>query len=106
MGGYRHEIQQIHEGGGAANFLNLTSVHQRLQQADRLHWTVFVLKLHKQVSNRILEPYQMIKDHRTKMSVGDIGRVLDGDLDLFMKTYLMQKASGTLGQPTPDDDEE
>ncbi len=59
-----------------------------------------------QIRSYVLQPYQMIKDHRTKMSVGDIGRVLDGDLDLFMKTYLMQKASGTLGQPTPDDDDE
>ena len=31
---------------------------------------------------------------------------LDGDLDMFIKTYLMQKASGTLGAPAPADDEE
>ncbi|MDO8793078.1 MAG: peptide chain release factor 2 [Vicinamibacterales bacterium] len=59
-----------------------------------------------QIRSYVLQPYQMIKDHRTKMSVGDIGRVLDGDLDLFMKTYLMQKASGTLGQATTDEEEE
>ena len=45
----------------------------------------------------MLQPYQMIKDHRTKVEVGDVNRVLDGDLDSFIKTYLMQKASGTLG---------
>jgi len=59
-----------------------------------------------QIRSYVLQPYQMIKDHRTKMSVGDIQRVLDGDLDGYIKTYLMQKASGTLGQATPDDDEE
>jgi hypothetical protein len=31
--------------------------------------------------------------------------VLDGDIDPFIKAYLMQKASGTLGQPATDDDE-
>ena len=50
-----------------------------------------------QIRSYVLQPYQMIKDHRTKMQVGDVNRVLDGDIDAFIKTYLMQKASGTLG---------
>jgi peptide chain release factor 2 len=58
-----------------------------------------------QIRSYVLQPYQMIKDHRTKMEVGDINRVLDGDLDPFIKTYLMQKASGTLGAPASADDE-
>jgi len=52
-----------------------------------------------QIRSYVLQPYQMIKDHRTKVEVGDVNRVLDGDLDSFIKTYLMQKASGTLGVP-------
>jgi hypothetical protein len=36
--------------------------------------------------------------------MGDVNRVLDGDIDVFIKTYLMKKSSGTLGQATPDDD--
>jgi peptide chain release factor 2 len=40
----------------------------------------------------------MVKDHRTKEEVGDINRILDGDIDVFIKTYLKQKAAGTLGQ--------
>jgi peptide chain release factor 2 len=58
-----------------------------------------------QIRSYVLQPYQMIKDHRTKMQVGDVNRVLDGDLDEFIKTYLMQKASGTLGAPGGDDDD-
>src|SRR5262249_28549569 len=49
-----------------------------------------------QIRSYVLQPYQMIKDHRTKMAVGDVQRVLDGDLDPFIKTYLLKKASGTL----------
>jgi peptide chain release factor 2 len=56
-----------------------------------------------QIRSYVLQPYQMIKDHRTKMQVGDVERVLDGDLDGFIKHYLMQKASGTLGTPAPED---
>ena len=55
-----------------------------------------------QIRSYVLQPYQMIKDHRTKVEVGDVHRVLDGDLDPFIKTYLMQKASGTLGAPAAD----
>jgi peptide chain release factor 2 len=58
-----------------------------------------------QIRSYVLQPYQMIKDHRTKTEVGDVNRVLDGDLDLFIKTYLMQKASGTLGAPAAADED-
>jgi peptide chain release factor 2 len=58
-----------------------------------------------QIRSYVLQPYQMIKDHRTKHQVGDVQRVLDGDIDQFITTYLMQKASGTLGT-APDTDEE
>jgi peptide chain release factor 2 len=57
-----------------------------------------------QIRSYVLHPYQMAKDHRTKEEVGDVNRVLDGDLDLFIKSYLMKKASGTLGQAVVEED--
>jgi peptide chain release factor 2 len=57
-----------------------------------------------QIRSYVLQPYQMVKDHRTKVEVGDPNRVLDGDVDGFIKTYLMKKANGTLG--TADEPEE
>jgi peptide chain release factor 2 len=58
-----------------------------------------------QIRSYVLQPDQMIKDHRTKYEVGDVDRVFDGDLDPFIKTYLMQRANGTLGAPGGADDE-
>jgi peptide chain release factor 2 len=58
-----------------------------------------------QIRSYVLQPYQMVKDHRTKLQIGDVDRVLGGDLDPFITTYLMQKASGTLGQGAPDTDD-
>jgi peptide chain release factor 2 len=60
-----------------------------------------------QIRSYVLAPYRMIKDHRTKFQVGDTDRVLQGgDLDDFIKTYLMRKASGTLGTAAEDAEEE
>jgi peptide chain release factor 2 len=57
-----------------------------------------------QIRSYVLHPYQLVKDHRTKEQIGDVARVLDGDIDVFIKSYLMKKSSGTLGQATPDED--
>ena len=57
-----------------------------------------------QIRSYVLHPYQMAKDHRTKEEVGDVNRVLEGDLDLFIKSYLMKKASGTLGKAVVEEE--
>ena len=44
----------------------------------------------------MLHPYRLVKDHRTKIDEGNVDRVLDGDIDVFIKAYLMRKAAGTL----------
>jgi len=58
-----------------------------------------------QIRSYVMQPYQMVKDLRTREQTGDVKRVLDGDIDPFIKSYLMQRASGTLGEPIADEDD-
>ena len=46
----------------------------------------------RQIRSYVLQPYMMVKDHRTEYEVGDAMRVLDGDLDGFIEAYLKQNA--------------
>ena len=44
-----------------------------------------------QIRSYTMQPYQLIKDHRTKVERGDVQKVLDGDLDPFIRAYLLYR---------------
>jgi peptide chain release factor 2 len=48
-----------------------------------------------QIRSYVLQPYRMAKDHRTKVEVGDVDKVLDGYLEPFLKGFLLAKRRGT-----------
>jgi peptide chain release factor 2 len=85
----------------------LYDLRMKEQQArlDQLGGEKKEIAFGSQIRSYVLHPYQMVKDHRTKVQVGDVNRVLDGDLDEFIKAYLMQRALGKL-ETAPADDED
>jgi peptide chain release factor 2 len=47
-----------------------------------------------QIRSYVLQPYQLVKDHRTEHETGNTQAVLDGDLDEFVREYLLARAAG------------
>jgi peptide chain release factor 2 len=70
---YELELQKRNEIKDAAN-----------SKKKKIEWG-------SQIRSYVFHPYKMIKDHRTDYEVGNIGPVMDGELDGFIKAYLMSE---------------
>jgi peptide chain release factor 2 len=78
-------------------------LQKRQAETDKLDETKMDISFGSQIRSYVMQPYQMIKDHRTKFEVGDVNRVLDGDLDPFIRSYLMAKKTRGRLDVQPDD---
>ena len=55
-----------------------------------------------QIRSYVLQPYRMVKDHRTGVEIGNTDAVLDGAIDPFIEAYLMGVRKGDAGEIPPD----
>ncbi|HUE42179.1 MAG TPA: peptide chain release factor 2 [Candidatus Sulfotelmatobacter sp.] len=78
-------------------------MQKRQQHTDKLDESKLDISFGSQIRSYVMQPYRLIKDHRTKFEVGDVDRVLDGDIDPFIRSYLMAKKTGKV-TVTADDD--
>jgi peptide chain release factor 2 len=70
-------------------------VEKRQEEQQKLEGEKKEIGFGSQIRSYVLQPYQMIKDLRTGYEVGDVQRVLDGDLSGFVEAYLAQRAKAT-----------
>ena len=56
-----------------------------------------------QIRSYVLAPYRMIKDHRTKLAIGDVDRVLEGDLEPLIHAYLVWRKTGKIAGDAKDE---
>ncbi|MHB8502153.1 MAG: peptide chain release factor 2 [Candidatus Acidiferrales bacterium] len=81
-------------------------IQKRQAHTDKLDETKLDISFGSQIRSYVMQPYRMIKDHRTKFSAGDVDRVLDGDIDPFIRSYLMaKKTKGKLDVQLDDDED-
>ena len=69
-------------------------MERRRVEEKKLEDSKLGINFGSQIRSYVLAPYRMIKDHRTKFSVGDVDRVLDGDLEGFQHAFLVFRKTG------------
>ena len=79
-------------------------IKKRQAHTDKLDESKLDISFGSQIRSYIMQPYRLIKDHRTRFEVGDVDRVMDGDLDPFIRSYLMAKKTKGKVDIQPDDD--
>jgi peptide chain release factor 2 len=77
---------------------------KRLEKLAGLSGEKKGIKWGSQIRSYVLQPYQMAKDMRTRIEVGDVNRVLDGDLDGFMEGYLLKGPDKSGAAPMEEED--
>ena len=64
-------------------------MREKQEKVDAMHDGKKDIAFGNQIRSYVFQPYRMVKDHRTKVEVGDVDRVMDGDLDPFIKAFLL-----------------
>ena len=71
-------------------------IEKRQAETRKLDDTKRDISFGSQIRTYTLQPYRLVKDHRTKFEMGDVDRVLDGDLDPFIRNFLLARRKGTV----------
>ena len=66
-------------------------LEKRREEARKLDASKPEISFGSQIRSYVMQPYQMVKDHRTKFERGDVQKVLDGDIDPFIRSYLLHR---------------
>ena len=100
----QNERSQLQNRNGAMKILKarLFEVEQKKKEAE---FNAIVgekkdIAWGSQIRSYVFQPYQMVKDHRTGYEVGQVGAVMDGDVDGFIEAYLTKKLAKGSGQPS------
>ena len=69
-------------------------LEKKRAEAAKTEATKLDINFGSQIRSYVLAPYRMIKDHRTKLAIGDVDRVLEGDLEPLIHAYLVYRKTG------------
>ncbi|MBV9083365.1 MAG: peptide chain release factor 2 [Acidobacteriaceae bacterium] len=69
-------------------------VEKKRAAEQKLEDSKLEINFGSQIRSYVLAPYRLIKDHRTKLAIGDVDRVLDGDIDPLIHAYLVWRRTG------------
>jgi peptide chain release factor 2 len=78
-------------------------LEKKRQISKKLEDSKLDINFGSQIRSYVLQPYRIAKDHRTKVEVGDVDRVLDGYLEPFIRGYLLMRRNGGVPAGNVDD---
>ena len=73
-------------------------------ESKKLEDSKLEINFGSQIRSYVLQPYRIAKDHRTKVEVGDVDKVLDGYLEPFLRGFLLAKRRGTAVATSAEDE--
>jgi len=77
-------------------------LEKKREESRKTEATKLEINFGSQIRSYVLAPYRLIKDHRTKLSVGDVDRVLDGDLEPLLHAWLVWRKTGKTATDSDD----
>ena len=80
-------------------------LEKRREEARKLEDAKPEISFGSQIRSYVLQPYQLVKDHRTKLEIGDVQSVLDGEIDPFIHAWLVARRSPASGDAAGPDAE-
>ncbi len=91
----QQERSQLQNKDKALNMLKSRlyqlEIQKRNEERDKIESTKMKIDFGSQIRNYVLHPYKLVKDTRTGVERTDVQNVLDGDLDDYIKAYLMEQ---------------
>ena len=78
--------------------LYMLEQQKRDQQVAKLYGDKGEIAWGNQIRSYVMQPYQMVKDHRTDLQIGNVNAVLDGDIEGFIESYLRHRAKNKTKQ--------
>jgi len=66
-------------------------LEKKREETRKIEESKLDINFGSQIRSYVLQPYRLVKDHRTKVEVGDVDRVIDGDLQPFIRGYLLMR---------------
>ena len=70
---------------------------------DKVEANKLDINFGSQIRSYVLAPYRLVKDHRTKLAIGDVDRVLDGGIDELIQAYLVYRKTGKMAGDAKED---
>ncbi len=72
-------------------------LREQQERFDAMHDPKKEIGFGSQIRSYVFQPYRLIKDHRTKVEIGDVDRVMNGDIEPFIKAFLLSRRKNSAG---------